>query len=323
MARYVDWGYGSVAMLDVKNTPGVKGICRYLSNSPGKNLTAAERDAALDLALDIVLVWETTAGRSTEGSAAGRLDGITAAQQAAVLGYPKGATIYAATDSDTTWAKVKPYQIAFNLAVAQAGYSGDIYGGYLVVAGAVLAGASVAPWQTSAWSYGKIEGAAALLQNDYHVPISSVDCDSSDVLGMVNGWQANIVHPAPAPSPGPAPVPTFPGETPMQIIRATGRTAAIIDSGGIAHPISSAKWSGAVHAGQKGLTVEVGTVSTVDYDSFIPSSAQSMKAGIYRSGDHADADVAATFGSGGKSHPMVYDHSQVDGIAVPDGKVGA
>ena len=199
---YVDWGYGTVNMADVK-AAGHTGICRYLSNSPAKNLSATERNAALAAGLDIVLVWETTAGRSTEGVAAGTTDGVTAAQQAATLGAPRGMTLYAATDSDTDWPTVAAYQRAFNTAVSRGGYRGDLYGGFRVIAGAVTVGASTGPWQTSAWSGGQIHPAAVLYQNNYHVPISGVDCDSSMVLRSVNGWHANLLKPAPKPAPKP------------------------------------------------------------------------------------------------------------------------
>ncbi|BEP14801.1 hypothetical protein acdb102_31120 [Acidothermaceae bacterium B102] len=194
MTKYLDYGYGTVAAGDIVRA-GAVGICRYLSNSPGKNLTAPERDAALAHNLDIVLVWESTATRSSEGSAAGTADGQLASGEAKGLGAPAGMTIYAATDQDTTWADVAPYHTAFNAAVAKAGYVGDVYGGYTVVRDAHLAGAAPAPWQTSAWSHGNVLAAAALVQNNYHAPVSGVDCDSSDVQHAPNGWRANLAKP--------------------------------------------------------------------------------------------------------------------------------
>lgn len=192
MSKYVDFGYGNVSATAVVSA-GASGICRYLSNSPGKNLTVAGRDDALAHGLDIILVWETTATRSNEGVTAGQADGGLAAAEAKSLGAPSGMTIYASTDMDTTWADVSAYHGAFNAEVSAAGYVGDVYAGFNVVRDAHAAGEAPAPWQTSAWSHGNVLSAAALIQNHYSVAIDGVDCDSSDVLHAPNGWRANAV----------------------------------------------------------------------------------------------------------------------------------
>jgi hypothetical protein len=137
-------------------------------------------------------VWETTEKRSSEGAGAGVTDGILAGQQAAALGYPKGATVYAATDQDTLWSKVEAYHRAFGQTISDYGYQGDVYGGYLVVSAAKAAGYSKAPWQTASWSYGSVCQGAALLQNNFSFPLGG-GADGDLVLGPVNGWRANVV----------------------------------------------------------------------------------------------------------------------------------
>lgn len=191
MTFYVDYAAGGPSALAVKQA-GAAGVCRYLSMNPAKNLTADERDALLAAGLDIVLVWETTATRSSEGAAAGATDGMLAGQQAKALGYPQGATVYAATDQDTLWSKVEAYHRAFGQAISDYGYVGDVYGGYLVVSAAKAAGYSTAPWQTASWSYGSRCPGAALLQNNFQFPLSG-GADGDLVLGPVNGWRANMV----------------------------------------------------------------------------------------------------------------------------------
>jgi hypothetical protein len=204
--RYADWGYGHIPAVDVYRA-GMVGVVRYLSNSPGKNLTPAERDDLLAHGLDILLVWETTTTRSLEGPLAGAADGVLAAQQAQALAYPHGATIFASTDTDTTWDRVAAYHVAFNVAVAHFGYVGDMYAGYAVCRDAHDAGQAPAPWQTAAWSYGQVLPQAWAVQNDFHLPIGGVDCDGSDVQRPANGWRANLPKPSPKPGPKHAPKP--------------------------------------------------------------------------------------------------------------------
>lgn len=317
--RYCDWGRGTVDITQLHDN-GIVGICRYLSNSPGKNLRVSERDAALALGMDIVLIWESAAARALTGAAAGHLDGLTAAQQAAVIGYPKGATIFAAVDTDTTWRAVEPYLRAFGAAVGAAGYLGDLYGGYYVCHGAVAAGWSTGPWQTSAWSVDfslpasrrvlLVEPAAVLLQDVYDF---LGYLDTSEVRGQVNGWQANS-KPKPGPPPGPVPTPDKPAtgqETIVQIIRAPGRVAACLDSAGIGHPIGSDKWQALVRLGSRGLTVEVATTVAAEWDACVPTTSAAAKV------------TQTMFGEKPQPEDLLYDHSSVDGIVVPDGKVGA
>jgi hypothetical protein len=196
MARYADWGEGSVVMADVKST-GMSGICRYISHNPKKNLTRKERDEALALGLDITLVFEDSATRSLQGLDAGRADATFASLFAQQIGARPGMTIRTTVDTDTTWDRVRPYVNGWNIGMASNGYDGDIYAGYPVVAGAVSDGQSKRPWQTVAWSHGAVHPAAVLLQDQFNVLISGVNCDANLVLGQVNGWLAPVTHPTP------------------------------------------------------------------------------------------------------------------------------
>lgn len=203
MNRYADWGKASVPAVEVFKA-GMSGVVRYLSLNPEKNLTPAERDDLLAHGLDIRLVWETTETRSLEGSNAGAVDGVLAAQQAKALAYPAGHVIFASSDTDTTWAAVEAYHRAFKAAVEHYGYQWDVYGGYQVCMGAALSGMSKHPWQTAAWSYGHVIPQAWAIQNNFHLPIAGVDCDGSDILNPSPPWRA---APAPAPKPTPKPKP--------------------------------------------------------------------------------------------------------------------
>lgn len=81
---------------------GVGFVCRYLSRSPAKNLTAAEAAALAAAGIKMVLVWETTDNRALDGGDAGETDATQAASQAEALGVPYGTAIYFAVDFDAS-----------------------------------------------------------------------------------------------------------------------------------------------------------------------------------------------------------------------------
>ena len=131
---------------------GVQFAARYLSWTPSKNLTYAERNALLNAGIAIAVVWETTAGRMLSGSAAGVADAHAACGQADALNLP-GVPIYFACDYDAT----ESDQVAINAyldgvaSVLGHGRTG-IYGGYWPVKRAFDAGKVTYGWQTYAWS---------------------------------------------------------------------------------------------------------------------------------------------------------------------------
>jgi len=136
---------------------GYVGVMRYLSNTPGKNLSAAERDALHAAGLSIGLVWETTASRAGQGLLAGRADAQAACAQAKALGYPINCPLFFAVDYDAAPSAVAPYFVGIK---AVATYPVGVYGSYRIVE------ASSVPyhWQASAWSGGKVSSRAHLYQ---------------------------------------------------------------------------------------------------------------------------------------------------------------
>ncbi len=76
---------------------GVVAICRYL-----KNLSADEAEAIVDAGLYVVSIFESTAQRALQGTAAGFEDGQKALAQANALEQPAGSAIYATADFDAT-----------------------------------------------------------------------------------------------------------------------------------------------------------------------------------------------------------------------------
>jgi hypothetical protein len=146
---------------DTIKSSGYSGVMRYLSNDPGKNLQAAERDALLTAGLSIGLVWETYANRAAAGFTAGASDAKAAEAQAAALGMPLGLPIFYAVDFDADPAVVKAY---FDGVRSVATRPVGIYGSLSVVDAALAGGWAAYAWQACAWSNGKVSQRAHLYQ---------------------------------------------------------------------------------------------------------------------------------------------------------------
>jgi len=86
-------------------TLGARWVAGYLSPDPTKNLTRPLVDTYQSLGLSVVVVWESTGGRATQGRAAGIADASSAYAQHAGLGLPVG-PIYFAVDEDVAWDQV-------------------------------------------------------------------------------------------------------------------------------------------------------------------------------------------------------------------------
>lgn len=140
---------------------GFRGVVRYLSNTPAKNLSSSEAKALHKAGIAIALVWETTASRATEGEAAGRSDRVDAERQAKALGYPRHCPIFIAVDQDVAPEAVLPY---FSGWFAANKYPAGPYGSARVVDGVVEHHPKAYVWQTAAWSYGRLSHHADLYQ---------------------------------------------------------------------------------------------------------------------------------------------------------------
>jgi hypothetical protein len=89
----------SAAQAKILHDNGVSFAGRYLTNpTMSKSLQANEAKNLLDNGVAILLIYETTANRARDGSAAGRTDGATAASIAKQYGIPTSCAIYFAVD---------------------------------------------------------------------------------------------------------------------------------------------------------------------------------------------------------------------------------
>lgn len=193
VSRHLDPKGGPMRLVDystARPTPaqiraaGYGGVMRYLSTYPPKNLDAAERDALLGAGLVIGLVWETTAARSAQGSAAGTADAQAAEAQADALGYPSSCPVFYAVDFAATPGQVLSY---FAGVVGAARRPVGVYGSASIVEAVPVPW----KWQTAAWSNGRISAQAHLYQVVGAAPIPSTD--TNFLLRPVPLWGASTV----------------------------------------------------------------------------------------------------------------------------------
>lgn len=192
---------------------GYVGVMRYLSHDPSKDITAAEATVLHAEQLGIGLVFETTANRAGEGTAAGLADRKEAEPRAAALGYPRNCPVFYAVDYDAAPQTILPYFRG----VHGGGYPVGVYGSARVVAAVIGAGLATFGWQTEAWSGTTIVGVAHLYQRvkpTRHIAgATSGSYDENVVLKTFPLWT-----PAPAPQPHVDPTPTPVGDVDMFMI---------------------------------------------------------------------------------------------------------
>lgn len=144
---------------------GFSFIARYLSYTPGKNISRREADAALAAGLAVVLVWETYANRPLSGYSGGVADAREAAAQALSVGQPASRPIYFAVDWDASSRELPAIDdyLRGAASVFGAGRVG-VYGSYTVVKHCLEAGSAAYGWQTYAWSGGRLYDGSHLYQ---------------------------------------------------------------------------------------------------------------------------------------------------------------
>jgi hypothetical protein len=135
---------------------GYTDVYRYTrSKDSSYRLGPTERDQILDAGLDIGIHGEDSAGDAAYGAARGTLRGTAWANyMSTVLHAPKGMTIVAAVDYDTSGQY--PNAVDDYLAAVEAAFQGEyrlgVYGSYGVITGAHAAGRGDACYvMTNAW----------------------------------------------------------------------------------------------------------------------------------------------------------------------------
>lgn len=177
MPEGLDYAFSKPSVTAIADL-GIKFVCRYLSHSPSKNLTAAEARALSTAGIWIVVVWETTAKRAMTGKPGGTDDAIDALAQAQACGMPPGRPIYFAVDWDASVSQQAAINAYLDGAASVLGRDRvGIYGGYGPVSRALAAGKAAWAWQTYAWSGGKWAAGAQLQQYSNGHTVDGADCD--------------------------------------------------------------------------------------------------------------------------------------------------
>jgi glycoside hydrolase-like protein len=173
----IDYAFGRPSMSALRSA-GIRFVCRYLSHSPSKNLTAAEARKLTDAGIWIVVVWETTAKRALDGRAAGAADARDARDQAHACGMPDGRPVYFAVDWDASSGQQSKINAYLDGAASVLGKDRvGIYGGYWPVKRALDGGHAAWAWQTYAWSGGRWDARAQLQQYSNGHTIGGIACD--------------------------------------------------------------------------------------------------------------------------------------------------
>lgn len=211
IARAIDWAWGRPKPADISKA-GYRTVIRYLSHDTSKNLTGAELAADLKSGLDVVVVWESTAGNATKGAIPGKADAMAAVQQLRALGAPthgvRPLCVYLAVDRDVDPATVRPYFAAARAVLHAAGFRCGGYGSKRVVEDLQARKLTDLAWQTAAWSHGQVSGTARLYQNARTASVDGVTVDIDEIRSSdYGGWKGALARPKPAPKPAAKPAP--------------------------------------------------------------------------------------------------------------------
>ena len=158
---------------------------RYLVPSGSKALTKAEAETITAAGLNILTVWETTAGRAKGGAAAGAEDGAQALACAKQIGMPTSGVIYFAVDFDAQGSDMDAIEAYLRAAKAMTGdYPIGVYGSYSVVETMAQHQVCEHFWQCIAWSYGKKSAYRDVYQDQWNQSVAGVWVDIDECADM-------------------------------------------------------------------------------------------------------------------------------------------
>lgn len=162
----IDYEYGQGVSADQIKKAGKSFVCRYLSGTvnPSKDINKKELDNLLHAGLAVVVVWETSNQRASEGAAAGHTDAETAEAQVKALGIG-GIPIYFSGDWDFAAGQQGNIDAYLGACAAVIGKARvGLYSGYWPMKRAFEAGKITYGWQTTSWSGKNRESRAHIQQ---------------------------------------------------------------------------------------------------------------------------------------------------------------
>jgi len=193
------------AMIGPMKAAGIVAACRYLSNNPPKNLTAAEAAMLSRAGIKCVVVWEGQGDLYSSFTAAqGRSDAQDAIAQAMALRIPAGATIYFAVDFDANDSQIAngitDYFRAVKAEMAVSPYVGGVYGNGAVCSEMLDAGLAAMAW---VWAGMGTNGTPAFMgsgrwsiQQHPTTQMFGASVDGDDVKEPYGGWLLAVTTPA-------------------------------------------------------------------------------------------------------------------------------
>lgn len=173
MSRFgLDYAWGRLTPAQHKSVGSTFAV-RYLSHDTSKNLTRGEADELRRGGVDVVVVWESTATRASQGTQAGVDDAHAALAMADACGRPRGRPIYFAVDEDVSGEAVDAY---FEGVRSVFGKMCGPYASARVCEHLLAKGCKYA-WQTYAWSAGHVASGITLYQYSNSHTVHGVGCD--------------------------------------------------------------------------------------------------------------------------------------------------
>lgn len=217
----VDYSYDRPTPAGLK-AAGKHFVVRYITTpGPGnKGIDKAEYDALRAEGIEVVVVYEGSAGDMKKGHAQGVTDAKAAqANLKGIVGLNDNLPVYFACDWDATPGDQTAINSYLDGAASVLGLDRvGIYGGYYPVKRAHDAKKATWLWQTYAWSGGQILAGIHLYQYKNGVSLANGTVDLCRAMQTEYGQSAvnppappkPVVVPAPAPAPAvqPAPTPT-------------------------------------------------------------------------------------------------------------------
>lgn len=169
MSSYLIDTYGMPSDSEL-HMSGCVGASRYVSHSSGKNVTVAQVKHIHGLGKLVQLNFEDTATNAKGGKNQGSQDAAFVLGELKALGAPKGVAVYFSVDFEvhtgqTLMSTVLDYFRPIQAALHAAGYKAGAYGDADVITALLAAKLIDFGWQTVAWSYGKRNPDAVLLQD--------------------------------------------------------------------------------------------------------------------------------------------------------------
>lgn len=180
---------------------GYSFVCRYLvpERYAWKRLTKEEVDNISATGLNIVSVYETSAGYMKGGASQAKQDAAEVKKELVTIGQPPGSAVYFTADFDVTTAYdldcIERYLRQMTIELPD--YGIGIYGEFGVIEVMADRKACEHFWVTYAWSGGKESKHANIYQYHNGATVAGIGCDLNESFGNEGWWSLRDPGPFP------------------------------------------------------------------------------------------------------------------------------